>query len=366
MTDSRPGSGWRQAPDWLWRALIFVAALCILVLVTTRWSTWQTSAARQSTDDAYLQSDLTPIATHVAGYVRAMPVQDYERVHAGQLLAQIADEDYRATVAQLTASVAAAAAQIGTLQAQQGLQQENIAAARAAIAAVQANIGQNVRDQARQERLLATGSSSTEAGEKLRTTAEQLRAQLAQAQAQASAAQQQLKVLDSQRAQAEATLAAQRAALQVAQINLGYTRIVAPGDGTIGARQVKPGQYLGVGGQITTLTPPAIWVVANFKETQLTHMVVGASARIRIDTFPGHTLRGHVLAFAPASGSQYALLPPDNATGNFTKVVQRVAVKISIDDVDGLAGRLRPGLSVVATVDTPRSAGAADTPAPSP
>ncbi len=171
--------------------------------------------------------------------------------------------------------------------------------------------------------------------------------------AQATAASRQLSVLAAQQAQAQATLAAQQASLDLARINLGYTKIVAPQAGVIGQRQVKPGQYVGIGGQITSLTPlPQVWVVANFKETQLAHMSVGEQAEVRVDTFPGRRLKGHVLAFAPGAGSQFTLLPPDNATGNFTKVVQRVAVKIGIDDADGLADKLRPGMSVVARVDT--------------
>ena len=122
--------------------------------------------------------------------------------------------------------------------------------------------------------------------------------------------------------------------------------------GVIGLRQVKPGQYVGVGSQITTLAPlPNVWVLANYKETQLTHMAIGQKAEITVDTFPGHTLKGHVIAFSPGSGAEFALLPPDNATGNFTKIVQRVAVKILIDDADGLQDRLVPGLSVEAHVD---------------
>jgi membrane fusion protein (multidrug efflux system) len=128
---------------------------------------------------------------------------------------------------------------------------------------------------------------------------------------------------------------------------------VAPQDGVIGQRQIKPGQYVGVGTQITTLTPlPNVWVIANYKETQLTRMRVGQPAEVTVDTFPGRKLRGHVLAFSPGAGSQFALLPPDNATGNFTKVVQRIAVKIVVDDTDGLTDVLRPGMSVVARVDT--------------
>jgi membrane fusion protein (multidrug efflux system) len=211
---------------------------------------------------------------------------------------------------------------------------------------------QNTRDLARQHRLLQSGSSSTEAAEKLDTLRAQLTAQLAQNRAQAEAASRQLGVLAAQQAQADAAIAAQRANLQIAALNLGYTRIVAPQDGVVGQRQVRPGQYVGIGTQIITLTPlPHVWVIANYKETQLTHMRVGQKAEITVDTFPGRRLRGHVLALAPASGSQYALLPPDNATGNFTKVVQRIAVKIAIDDADGLTDRLVPGMSVEARVD---------------
>jgi membrane fusion protein, multidrug efflux system len=340
-------------PDWFWRAGVFIFALAILVIVSTRWTRWEGNAEWQSTDDAYLQADLTPIAAKVAGYVRELPVQDFDRVRAGDVLAQIVDDDYRAAVAQLDASVASATAQVQALIAQRELQEANVLAARATIDATIASAEQNTRDVARQERLLKTGSSSTESAEKLQTVRAQLAAQLAQNRAQATAAARLLAVLAAQQAQAEAAVAAQLASLQIAEINLGYTRIVAPQDGVIGQRQIKPGQYVGVGGQVTTLTPlPHVWVIANYKETQLTHMAVGEPADITVDTFPGHRLRGHVLAFAPGAGSQFALLPPDNATGNFTKVVQRIAVKISIEDADGLLDRLRPGMSVVARIDT--------------
>ena len=343
---------WRLAPEVIWRTLVFLVALAILVVVTTRWNRWQGGPGWQSTDDAYLQADLTPIAAKVPGYVRAVPVQDYERVRAGQTLAQVSDDDYRAQVNQAEAGVASAEAQLQGLKAQQALQAANVQAAQAVVSSTAAALEQNLRDQARQERLLATGSSSTEASEKLRTAHAQLVAQVAQNRAQALAADRQLGVLAAQQAGAEAALAAQRASLQLARINLGYTRIVAPADGVIGQRQIRPGQYVGVGGQITTLTPlPHVWVIANYRETQLTHMAVGQKALIRVDSFPGYLLHGHVLAFAPGSGAQFALLPPDNATGNFTKVVQRIAVKIVIDDAAGLADRLRPGMSVTAKVD---------------
>jgi len=346
---------WRRPPDWLWRCCALLLALGLLVLIATRGHRWQADAAWQSTDNAYLQSDLTPIAAKVPGYVRSIPVQDFERVRAGQLIAEIVDDDYRAIVAQLTGAVAAARAQVEALEAERRLQKATVRAALAAVAGIAASLAQNARDIEREDRLLAARASSTESAEKVRTVREQLLAELERLRAQAEAAERKLAVLSAQHEQARATVATQEANLQLARINLGFTRIVAPCDGVLGQRQIKPGQYVGVGGQLTTLTPlPRVWVIANYKETQLTHMQVGQRAHVRVDTFPGHLLRGHVAALAPAAGSQFALLPPDNATGNFTKVVQRVAVKIVIDDADGLAERLRPGLSVVARVETRR------------
>jgi membrane fusion protein, multidrug efflux system len=349
---SIPKVDWNKVFEFAWRILVFIVAVGIIIVVSTNWTRWEGGAGWQSTNDAYLQADLTPISAKVAGYVRELPIQDYERVHQGQVLAQLVDNDYRAAVAQAEAGVASATAQTEVLKAQQELQRANVEAARAVVASTTASSEQNERDLARQRRLLETGSSSTEANEKLATVRQQLEAQLAQNRAQARAAERQLSVLEAQLSQAEATVAAQRAALDAAKINLGYTTITATQDGVIGQRQVKPGQLVGVGSQITTLTPlPNIWVIANYKETQLTHMAVGQKAEITVDTFPGHTLRGHLLAFAPASGAEFALLPPDNATGNFTKVVQRIAVKIAIDDADGLTDRLVPGMSVEAKVD---------------
>jgi len=290
----------------VWRTVTLLVAAAVLTVIATRWNRWEGDAEWQSTDDAYLQADLTPISAKVTGYIRALPVQDFERVRAGQLLAEIVDDDYRAAVAQINASIAAAAAQVEALKAQRLLQEANVRAAKATVESIEANVEQNKRDLARQARLLKTGSSSTEAGEKLQTVHAQLAAQLDQARAQQTAAARQLDVLAAQQAQAEAAVAAQKASLQIAQLNLSYTRIVAPQDGVIGQRQVKPGQYVGVGGQVTSLTPvPNVWVIANYKETQLTHMRLGERADVTVDTFPGHRLHGHVLAFAPGAGSQF-------------------------------------------------------------
>jgi membrane fusion protein, multidrug efflux system len=342
---------WNRIFEFAWRILVFVVAIAIIAIISTNWNRWEGSEGWQHTNDAYLESDLTPIASKVSGYIRSLPIQDYERVHKGQVLAQLVDDDYRAAVAQAQAGIASATAQARTLRAQRELQLANITAARAVVASTIALSEQNGRDVSRQLRLLQTGSSSTEAREKLETTRAQLKAQLAENRARVEAAERDLAVLEGQLEESEAALAAARAALITARLNLEYTTIIAPQDGVIGRRQVKPGQLVGVGTQITTLTPlPNVWVIANYKETQITHMAVGQKAEITVDSFPGHRLRGHLLEFAPASGAEFALLPPDNATGNFTKIVQRISVKIAIDDADGLRDRLIPGMSVEAWI----------------
>jgi membrane fusion protein (multidrug efflux system) len=352
MAESDKAGRLRGLPGIVWRLLTLVVAGAIVYLFATEWDRWDGEPGAQTTNDAYLQTDLTPLVAKVPGYVSDVPVQDFDRVRAGQVIARIVDNDYRATLAQAEANVELAKAQIGTLRAQRALQNANIEAAQALVAATEATYAQSGRDLARASALLASGSGSTEAVEKARTAHAQLQAQRDQVQAQAAAAQKQAMVLDSQIIQANAAYVAQVANREIARINLGYTVIRAPADGVISQRQVFKGQYLGVGGLVATLAAlPHVWVLANYRETQLTHVMVGQQADIRVDTFPSHVLHGHVLAMAPASGAQFALLPPDNATGNFTKIVQRFTVKIAIDDADGLADRLRPGMSVVTSID---------------
>src|SRR3984957_6361110 len=254
---------WNKVFEFAWRILVFIVAVGIIVIVSTNWTQWEGGRGWQRTNDAYLQSDLTPISAKVAGYIRELPVRDYERVRTGQVLARLVDDDYRAAVAQAEANILSATAQHSALQAQHELQLANVEAARAVVTSTIALREQNRRDLARQQRLLQTGSSSTEAREKLDTTHAQLDAQLMQNRAQAQAAERQLAVLEAQITQSDAAIAAARAALVVAKLNLQYTTIIAPQNGVIGQRQVKPGQLVGVGSQITTLTPlPEVWVIA--------------------------------------------------------------------------------------------------------
>jgi membrane fusion protein (multidrug efflux system) len=333
-----------------------LAALLAVVLafvISQNWTRWVGAAGPQWTDDAYLHADLTPLSAQVEGRVVAVKVQDFAHVKAGDLLVQIDDAPYIAQLEQSEAAVAGAQAALINLTAQQQLQQARIVAAEAQVEGNQATEARNELESRRQRTLLATRIAGTEqAVEQADAAWKQSQAQVAQSQAEMQAARRQLDVLHTQGAQLQANLKAAQAARDVAAINLGYTRIMAPTDGRVSQRRVFPGQYVGVGAQVLSLLPPNLYVLANYKETQLTHLRDGQSATVTVDTYPGKTLHGRVTSWSPATGSQFALLPPDNATGNFTKVVQRIPVKIVIDDDADLGDALRAGMSVEATVDT--------------
>ncbi len=306
-------------------------------------------------------------------------VSDYQEVHKGDLLVVLDDDDYKAQVAQAVAAVEAAKSAIENNRRQRDLQDAKIdralagidqahaqiTAAQAGIEAAQADVTRTKEERTRQESLMQTRSTTQQKVEQAVADQERLAAQLASRQADLEQAKSLLRsnelaaeaerrakaVLESQDAQLVADLHAKEAALTVAQVNLGYTKIEAPGDGTVGERQVRPGQLVSPGTQVISFVSKIKWVQANYRETQLTNVKVGDVADIAVDEYPGKVFHGKVLEIAPASGSQFALLPPDNATGNYTKVVQRIPVKIALDD-PSVAATLRPGLSVVATVRT--------------
>jgi membrane fusion protein (multidrug efflux system) len=297
---------------------------------------------------------MTPLAAKSPGYVRSVPVQDFQRVKAGDLLVEIVDDDYRAQFDQAQANVDAARAAIDNIDEQKHLQEVLVKQAEATIRATEADLTRYHLEAIRQQKLLATKVAGTDqlteqaVGNEKRTAAT-----LELNHAQLDQQRQQLNVLESQRRQANATLAAQQAARDLAEINLGYTRITAPVDGMVGQRQVRPGQYVSIGTQVISVVPlPNVWVIANYKETQMTRIRVGQPARVTVDAFPGTVLHGHVESWSPASGSQFSLLPADNATGNFTKVVQRIPVKIVLDPDPAVDELLRPGMSVITTIDT--------------
>ena len=359
--------------------IVGLLAAVVVVTITRNWNAWEGGRVDQITNDAYVRGDLTPLSTKVPGLVRDVKVNDYQQVHKGDLLVQLDDDDYKAQVAQAVAGVEAAKAALENNLRQRQLQdakieralagvdqaKAEITAAQAGKEAVLADVTRTRAERNRQESLLKTNSTTQQTVEKAVADEERFSAQYASRDADLAQAHTLLRsnesaaeaerrgkvVLESQDTQLIADLHAKQAALQVAQVNLGYTRIVAPTDGTVGERQVRTGQLVSPGTQVMPFVENIRWVAANFRETQLTNIKIGDPAEIRVDTYPGKVFNGRVLEIAPASGSQFALLPPDNATGNFTKVVQRVPVKIALDD-SSLPSQLRPGLSAVVTVRT--------------
>ncbi|WP_316188777.1 MULTISPECIES: HlyD family secretion protein [unclassified Bradyrhizobium] len=306
----------------------------------------------ESTDDAYVKADSTIISPKVSGYIAKVLVGDNEKVSAGQVLARIDDRDFKTALDQAHADVAAADASVHNLDAQLELQQQIIAQGSADVAAAEANLKFAQEERARYDDLMKTGSGTVQRAQQTDAALRAGNAQAQRAKSGLAAAQRQVDVLTTERAKAVAQLARARAVEQQASLNLSYTEITAPVDGTVGARSLRVGQYVQAGTQLMAVVPlDAVYVVANFKETQLTYVRAGQSVEISIDGFRDQTLRGHVDSLSPASGLEFALLPPDNATGNFTKIVQRVPVKIVLDD-HGLTGLLRPGMSAVPTVDT--------------
>ena len=344
----RPWSG-----NTIVRLTVLVAAAIIVVLFATQWDRWVGLAVRQVTDDAYVRGDITPLSAKVEGCVRRVAVDDFERVKEGEPLVEIEDDDYRARVAQAEADLLGAEAAIEDLKARKAAQRAQVAEAQDEIDATQADVERTRLEAARQRTLLATTFGTPQRVEQADAAAERFAATLARNQAQLEAQRRQLAVLDTQEAQLRADVKAKQAALDLAKINLGYTRILAPVSGMVSERDVRDGQYVHAGSQVISVVPlDNVWVLANYKETQLTHVAIGQRAEIRVDTFPGVVITAIVDSIAPASGAQFSLLPPDNATGNFTKVVQRIPVKLRIAPDNPLSGKLRPGMSVIATILT--------------
>jgi len=398
----------RRFRAWLMPALILLMAALITILITGNWNQWTSGHVSQETDDAYVKADLTPLSTKVSGLVESVTVGDFQSVRAGDLLVQLRDDDFRAQVQQAEAALLSAKDSLIQNQRQRELQDaridgaaEGIRSAEAEISAAQAGIDaakssvsnaqsaidaakadaeQKQLERQRQEALVAAASATRQNLEQVVASAESSRAHLAgreddlktansqlasrhadlararahlgSANAELQAQKRQRTVLESQDLLLHADVKGKEAALALAQINLGYTRIAAPENGIVSERKVRPGQLVSPGTQVISLVQRDVWVQANYKETQLRHMQSGDPAEIRVDAFPGVIWKGRVDFLAPASGSQFALLPPDNATGNFTKVVQRIPVKIVLDPDQSKTAQLRPGMSANVTVRT--------------
>ncbi len=347
---SRPGQLRLRRQRLLGVAALLAAAA--LGVGGYRW--WEANRFLVSTDDAYLQSDSVSVSPQVAGTIAELNVTDNQPVRAGQVLARIDDRPFRATLAKADADVASAEAKLTNIGAEIAEQVANVASSRAVIAADQAAIGFAQADATRYARLSRTGFGTVQTAERTAANLSESNAKLAGDQAALTAAQRQIGVLASERQMAEAALQGAQAEQQTAKLNLSYTVITAPFDGVVGDRGVRLGAYVSPGTPLLQVVPMGsqIYLTANFKETQVGRMEPGQKVTLSIDTFPGHEFHGTVESLSPGSGSQFALLPPENATGNFTKIVQRVPVKIALSADDPTVNALRPGLSVEATVNT--------------
>ncbi len=344
-------SGWRQLVARIAGAGAAAGVLGGAGLWGYDW--WIAGRFEQSTDDAYVKADYTTVAPKVSGYVAAVLVRDNQPVAAGQVLARIDDADFRTALDQAHAEVAAGEAGLANIRAQIEQQRLVIAEAHATVAADEAEQGFARQDFDRYRELFKTGFGTSLRAQQAEADIQEKTATLQRDQARQAAAEQQIDVLTSAEAKADADLRREQAVARQAQLNLGYTTVVAPIAGTVGNRSLRVGQYVQAGTQLMAVVPlQAVYVVGNFKETQLTHVEKGQSVKITVDSFPGQVIHGRVDSLAPAAGQEFALLPPDNATGNFTKIVQRIPVKIALRGDDPMVGRLRPGMSVETTIDT--------------
>jgi membrane fusion protein (multidrug efflux system) len=332
-------------------ALAFAAALGVAGAAAFGHYYLTTGRYLETTDDAYVKADSTIIAPKVSGYIGEVLVADNEPVKAGQVLARIDDRDFKTALKQAQADIAASEAAVKNLNAQIELQEPLIQQQAAEVDATEANLKFAQQERARYDDLMKWGAGTVQRAQQTDAALRSQTAQLQHGKAGLIAANKKIEVLSTQRAQAVALLDHVRAVEQQAALNLSYTEITAPVAGTVGARTLRVGQYVQAGTQLMAVVPlDQVYVVANFKETQLTHVRNGQPVELYVDSFPTR-LKGHVDSLSPASGLEFALLPPDNATGNFTKIVQRVPVKIVLDD-QSLNGLLRPGMSAEPTVNT--------------
>jgi membrane fusion protein (multidrug efflux system) len=333
-------------------ALFGLAFLIGLGVVWYGHQWWTVGRFIESTDDAYVGGDVTVIAPKVAGFIAEVAVADNQAVHAGDLLVKLDDRDYRAALAKAAAAVAAQEATLANLDATRRLQESMIAQAEAEVAAADAEVARSRFDVMRYSRLASDQYASLQRFQQADADNKKANAAVEKARAALAAAQRRLDVIDTQKQQTRAARDQAIAERDLARLNLGYTELRAPIDGVVGNRSARTGAYATVGAQLISLVPAhGLWVDANFKESQLAHLRAGLPASIEADVLPGRVFLGHVASLAPATGASFSVLPPENATGNFTKIVQRVPVRIQLDDGASTLGNLRPGLSVTAAVD---------------
>ncbi|MGO4287324.1 HlyD family secretion protein [Bosea sp. TAB14] len=324
-----------------------VFAVAATTVVPARlMASWTSNA----TDNAYVRGDLTPLSPKIAGYIVAVGISDNQAVKAGDILFRIDDADYRARVEQARATLDGRRAAVGNLDSRLDLQRSVIQQMTAALQGADAASDRLKRDLHRANDLSSQGWASKAREDQAQADSLQADAKVAEAKANLAAAQSQIRVLESQRPQLIADIEAGGAALRLAAIDLESTVIRSPADGWVGERQARIGQYVRAGTLLVAFIARDVWVVANFKETQLPGITPGALASIFIDGAPGVEFVGHIESLSPASGAQFALLPPDNATGNFTRIVQRIPVRVAFATGQSGMTALRPGMSAIVSL----------------
>jgi membrane fusion protein, multidrug efflux system len=337
------------------KQLMLLGLACIATLGVSGYGYcwWTFDRFFQNTDDAYVGGDVTPISPHISGFISQILVVDNQRVKAGQPLIRLDDRDVRASADHAEAILKQRTATLTSLRAKYTLQRSTIEQAGADVDAKIAQADFAKVDAERYRSLAQTNDGSQQNAQRTSALDKQARAAVLSAQAVLAATKQQLDVLDAEIAEADAAVAQAEADLQTARLNLSYADIRSPIDGYVGNRAAQVGAYVTQGAYLLTIVPAhGLWVDANFKEDQLERMEPGQPATVVADTLPGHVFHGHIVSFAPATGAVFSVIPPENATGNFTKIVQRVPVRIALDDDDATLGRIRPGLSTIAAVDT--------------
>jgi membrane fusion protein (multidrug efflux system) len=339
---------------WNLKRLAFYAALGIAVLTAVGYGHHWITIGRfiESTDDAYVGGDITVIAPKVSGFIERVAVTDNQAVQAGELLLKLDDKDYQAALNRARAAVDAQQATLANLEATRRLQSAIIDQAHAGVRGAQAELKRTHDDEERFRDLSAHSAASIQVFQKAASDYEQAQAQVQKRHAEVEAAERELDVIDTRKRQTLAALAEANANVDIAQLNVSYTELRSPIAGIVGNRSARSGAYAAIGTQLISVVPASgLWVDANFKESQLAHMRPGQPVTVTADVLPGHAFVGHVASLAPATGAEFSVLPAENATGNFTKIVQRVPVRVLLDGDASALGRLRPGLSVSVDVD---------------
>jgi multidrug resistance efflux pump len=331
---------------------VLLVGLAGVLLVLHAWRLPPFTTTEEVTDNAYVRGLVTVISPQVAGYITEIPVQDYMEVKQGALLVRIDDRIYRQKLEQARATLASSQASLANLAVTIETREASIAVSRAQVQNAEAVLTKADADNDRIAPLVASNIQSRATLVTTQAALQQARAGLAQARASVTVAEQNLAETQATRATLEASVHNAEAAVRLAEIDLQNTRVVAPEDGRLGEVGARVGQYVQAGTQLTTVVPPRRWVVANYKETQLAGMRPGQPVRFTVDALGGAEMTGRIERFSPATGSEFSVIRADNATGNFTKVAQRLPVRISIDDNQPLAADLRPGMSVIAHIDT--------------